>query len=124
MASIGRLVAFLASTDLDRSAAFYSDTVGLPVRERNSFALVLDGGGTELRVTLVGEKSPAPYTVLGWQVAHLDTAVDELRGRDVRFLRYEGMSQDDHDAWTTPDGGRVAWFSDPDGNVLSLHEHA
>ena len=41
-----------------------------------------------------------------------------------RFTRYPGMEQDADDAWTAPDGTRVAWFTDPDGSVLSLHETA
>lgn len=117
-----RLVAFAACTDLDRAAAFYVDRLGLAVRERTPFALVLDGGGSQLRLTLVDRKEPAPYTVLGWSVGDLDAAVEELRGRGVAFTRYPGMEQDAHDAWTAPGGSRVAWFTDPDGNVLSLQE--
>lgn len=117
-----RLVAFIASTDLDRAAAFYVDCLRLSLVERTPFALVLDGGGAQLRVALVEEKAPAPYTVLGWSVDDLDAAVEQLRARGVGFTRYPGMDQDQHDAWTAPGGSRVAWFTDPDGNVLSLQE--
>ena len=61
-----RLTAFVPSTDLARSEAFYATVLGLPVRELTPYALVLDGLGTELRVTLVNERSTADYTVLGW----------------------------------------------------------
>jgi catechol 2,3-dioxygenase-like lactoylglutathione lyase family enzyme len=118
-----RLTAFVASTDLDRSAAFYVDTLGLTARDRSPFALVLDGRGATLRVTAVAEKPAAGYTVLGWDVDDLDAAVDELRGRGITFTRYDGMDQDEHDAWTAPSGTRVAWFRDPDANTLSLQQH-
>jgi catechol 2,3-dioxygenase-like lactoylglutathione lyase family enzyme len=117
-----RLVAFLATTDLGRARDFYVELLGLAVRDENPYALVLDGGGTELRVTAVPEKPPTPYTVLGWQVEELDVAVRELTGKGVEFLRYEGMEQDALGAWTSPSGTRVAWFPDPDGNVLSLSQ--
>lgn len=117
-----RLVAFTASTDLDRAAAFYVDCLGLSLIERTPFALVLDGGGVQLRVSQVEQKAPAPYTVLGWSVDDLDAAVEHLRAGGVVFTRYPGMDQDRHDAWTAPGGSRVAWFTDPDGNVLSLQE--
>lgn len=117
-----RLVAFAASTDLDRAAAFYVERLGLSILERTGFALVLEGGGTQLRVTRVPEKAPASYTVLGWSVDDLDATVDGLRARGVVFTRYPGMEQDGHDAWTAPGGSRIAWFTDPDGNVLSLTE--
>lgn len=117
-----RLVAFVASTDLDRSAAFYVDRLGLALVERTQFALVCDGGGTLLRVTRVEEKAAAPYTVLGWAVEDLDAAVEDLRAKGITFTRYPGTEQDEHDAWTAPGGTRVAWFADPDGNVLSLQE--
>ncbi|MDH6280618.1 catechol 2,3-dioxygenase-like lactoylglutathione lyase family enzyme [Rhodococcus sp. LBL1] len=123
MAFPGELVAFLASTDLDVSSMFYVDTLGLAVTERTPFALVVDGGGgTELRITLVQSKVDTGYTVLGWRTKDLSAAVDDLRGKGVEFLRYQGMDQDEYAAWTAPDGTRVAWFHDPHGNVLSLHQ--
>lgn len=117
-----RLVAFAACTDLDRAAAFYVERLGLSLLERTPFALVLDGGGTQLRVTRVEERAPASYTVLGWTVDDLDVTVEALRSRGVTFTRYPGMEQDEHDAWTAPGGSRIVWFTDPDGNVLSLTE--
>ena len=119
----GQLVGFVASTDLDVSQMFYVDTLGLSVSERNQFALILDGGGgAELRVTLVQSRADTGYTVLGWRVEDMDGVVDSLREKGVEFTRYPGMDQDEHDAWTAPDGLRVVWFRDPHGNVLSLFE--
>jgi catechol 2,3-dioxygenase-like lactoylglutathione lyase family enzyme len=118
-----RLVAFLASTDLDRSAEFYANTLGLTVLDRSSFAVVVDGGGAQLRVTLVPAKAEAAYTVAGWDVGDLDAAIDDLRTHRVEFLRFEGMDQDERGAWLAPSGTRVAWFADPDGNTLSLQQH-
>ena len=114
------LVAFVAAADLPRARAFYEQTLGLPVLEHNDFACVLDANGTMLRVTAVGEVARAGYTVLGWRVTDIAASVRDLAARGVTFLRYEGMSQDDDGIWTTPSGEKVAWFSDPDGNTLSL----
>jgi hypothetical protein len=60
------------------------------------------------------------YTVLGWRVADIAATARGLAGRGVEFLRHDGMDQDENGAWTTPGGDKVAWFADPDGNVLSL----
>jgi predicted enzyme related to lactoylglutathione lyase len=65
----------------------------------------------------------APYTVLGWTVADIEAAVDELAGRGVTFNRYDGMGQDDRGIWTAPGGARIAWFKDPDGNTLSVSQN-
>ena len=73
-----------------------------------------------LRVTAVPEVCRTGYTVLGWRVTDITSAVRGLAGRGVVFLRYDGMDQDSDGVWTTPGGDRVAWFADPDGNVLSL----
>jgi catechol 2,3-dioxygenase-like lactoylglutathione lyase family enzyme len=116
----GELVAFVPSTDLDRSARFYLDVLGLTAIEQTPFALAVDAGGTTLRVTQVDERADAPYTVLGWTVPDIDAAVDALRAKGVEFTRYDGMDQDAHDTWTAPGGARIAWFRDPDGNTLSL----
>ena len=117
----GQLVSFVPSTDLDVSEMFYVDTLQFPKLGRDPFVLVIDGGdGARVRITLVQSRGETGYTALGWRVADLDATVDRLRDKGVDFIRYNGMDQDDHDAWTAPDGSRVAWFRDPHGNVLSL----
>jgi len=86
----------------------------------DDFALALDAGGTTLRVQKVAEVNPPPFTVLGWQVADIAAAVDELGKRGVKFERYPGMDQDPRGIWHAPSGARVAWFKDRDGHTLSL----
>ena len=114
------LVAFVAAADLRRARAFYEKTLSLPVLEQDDFACVLDAHGTMLRVTAVPEVARGGYTVLGWRVTDIGAAVRDLAAQGVTFLRYAGMSQDEHGIWTAPSGAQVAWFTDPDGNVLSL----
>jgi catechol 2,3-dioxygenase-like lactoylglutathione lyase family enzyme len=120
MLESSEVVAFVGAADLVRARSFYEGTLGLPVVEHNDFACVLDANGTMLRVTAVGEVSPAGYTVLGWRVSDIDAAVRGLTARGVAFRRYDGMDQDSRGIWTTPGGEKVAWFTDPDGNTLSL----
>ncbi len=88
--------------------------------DASPYACSFDAHGTQLRVTVVDEVSPRPYTVLGWMVTDIDAALAALSGRGVVFLRYEGMGQADNGTWRSPSGARIAWFTDPDGNVLSL----
>ena len=114
------LVAFVATTDLDRARAFYAGTLGLSLVEESPFACVFDAHGTTLRVTPVGEIRTAAYTVLGWTVDDIAATVKALGVAGVSFERFAGMDQDDRGVWTTPNGAQVAWFTDPDGNVLSV----
>ena len=114
------LIAFAVTTDLDRARVFYEQVLGLPVTEQTDLACVFDANGTMLRVTAVPEVARAGYTVLGWRVADIAAAARELSARGVTFLRFNGMDQDADGVWTSPGGGRIAWFADPDGNMLSL----
>ena len=114
------IVAFAATTDLARSHAFYGEVLGLGHVETTPFANVYDAGGTTLRITLLDRVAPAPYTVLGWTIPDIAAAMDDLATRGVAFERYEGLDQDAAGVWTAPGGARIAWFRDPDGNVLSL----
>ncbi len=116
------LMGFVPTVDLSRAGAFYRDLLGLRPVGDNPYAVVFDANGTMLRVTLVEKLTPPPYTVLGWRVDDIVATARDLTGRGVRFLRYDGMEQDEHGIWTTPGGDRVAWFHDPDGNTLSLTE--
>jgi catechol 2,3-dioxygenase-like lactoylglutathione lyase family enzyme len=113
------LVAFLPSTDLDRSREFYEGVLGLELESQDGFACQFRSGDTRVRVTLVERFSPQPFTVLGWSVPDIEATMSDL---DVTFERYDGMDQDEHGIWTTPSGIRVAWFKDPDGNTLSLSQ--
>jgi catechol 2,3-dioxygenase-like lactoylglutathione lyase family enzyme len=120
MLGSSEVIAFAGSADLGRARVFYEQVLGLPVIEQNDFACAFDANGTMLRVTAVGETARAGYTVLGWRVGDIAGIVRGLAGRGVSFLRYDGLDQDDDGVWTTPGGDKVAWFADPDGNVLSL----
>jgi len=114
---------FLATTDLDRARSFFERTLGLRVMSLDSFALLLATPGASLRVTLVQELTRAPYTVLGFNVADVRETVARLGAQGVVFNRYPGMDQDELGVWAAPSGALVAWFADPDGNVLSLSQH-
>ena len=114
------VMALVPSTDLTRARRFYEGTLGLHVVGVDSYALVLNG----IRVALVPEFTPQPFTVLGWTVPDLRGTLAGLTGRGVAFLRFDGMEQDADGVWTTPNGDLVAWFHDPDGNTLSLTQFA
>jgi catechol 2,3-dioxygenase-like lactoylglutathione lyase family enzyme len=113
-------MAFVATVDAARARKFYEGTLGLHVLEDTPFALVLESAGTRIRVQKVEKVEPHPYTALGWDVDDVAAIVKELTGKGVSFNRYPGMQQDDLGIWTSPSGARVAWFCDPDRNVLSL----
>ncbi len=114
------LIAFIPVGDLDRARRFYVDTLGLRVTDENPYAVVVDANGSMLRLTLVDDLRPQGFTIAGWRVADIAAAVDTLLDRGVGFCRYDGVDQDDRGIWTTPGGDQVAWFTDPDGNTLSL----
>lgn len=116
------LIAFAPTTDLARARSFYETTLGLPVVDDDAYACVFDAHGTMLRITAVTEVVRSGYTVLGWRVSDMNEAVSGLESLGLVFARYDGLEQDGHGVWTTPTGDRIAWFNDPDGNVLSLTE--
>ena len=113
-------VAFVGVSDLDAAERFYGGVLGLDLFDARPYALVHDTPANQLRITLVSEVRAAPYTVLGWNVTDMEGEMDRLVGAGVSFKRFDGMAQDDRGIWSTPDGARIAWFHDPDGNTLSL----
>lgn len=120
MLGTAEVIAFIATTRADEALAFYRDVLGLRVVEDTPYAIVMEGGGTMLRVQKAPAHTPAPHTALGWKVADLGATMDGLTARGVTFARFGGIPQDADGVWTTPDGTRIAWFRDPDGNLLSL----
>ena len=115
-----KLMAFVATRDAARAKAFYGETLGLALLSETQFAVTFDANGTMLRVQIVKEIVPAQYTSLGWEVADIAAAIDELAARGVKFEIFPGMGQDARGIWTAPGGALVAWFKDPEGLILSL----
>ena len=116
------LVEFVPSVDLEVSARFYGEVLGLRPVEASEFANAYEVSGTQLRVTRVARRAAAAYTVAGFRVADILASIRALRGAGVEFLRHEGLEQDEQGVWLSPSGSRIAWFCDPDGNVLSLQQ--
>ena len=114
------LVAFLATTQADKSRAFYCDTLGLRFEEDSPFAMVLRAANATVRIQKVQAFTPLPFTALGWKVEDVSATAKQLQVKGVKFERFEGMQQDDLGVWTSPSGAMICWFKDPDGNVLSL----
>lgn len=123
MLATERLVAFGATTDGPRAAAFYGGVLGLPIRSDDEFAIVFDAHGVELRLQKVERLKPHPFTALGWEVGDVRRIVDQLAASNVSMERYEWIQQDAVGIWTAPSGARVAWFKDPDGNLISVAQY-
>jgi catechol 2,3-dioxygenase-like lactoylglutathione lyase family enzyme len=118
------IIAFVPTRDFDKARAFYEGVLGLRFVADDGFAMVLDANGIMIRVAKVGKEfSPAQFTILGWQVSGIEKVVAAMQAKGVQFERYGFMKQDELGVWTAPTGDKVAWFKDPDGNVLSVSEH-
>lgn len=114
------LIGFVGTADIDRAVSFYEETLGLTLLSRDPFACEFDANGTSIRVTPVPEVVVVPYTALGWRVRDIAATARELTNRGVTFERFPGMELDELGVWRSPGGAQVAWFKDPDGNLLSL----
>ena len=111
----------ICTRDRDRATAFYRDALGLIVASEDNFAAVFNIGGVTLRVSTVGNFTPHEHTILGFSVPDVAATVKALREKGITFRIYSGFHQDELGIWTAPGGTvRVAWFKDPDGNVLSV----
>ena len=118
-----RLLGLVMVSDAVRARAFYVDTLGLQYVEDDDFAVVVRSGANMVRLVKAKAVEPRPSAVLGWETDAIEHRVQELLARGVVFLRYGWFEQDALGIWTAPGGAKVAWFNDPDGNVLSLSQH-
>ena len=115
-------VTFIITANRSAAKPFYAGALGLAILAEDDFAVTFAlAGGATMRLTDLPGHTALGHTVLGWAVADIGAAVAELRGKGVTFKIYEGFGQDADGIWSPPGGGaKVAWFSDPDANVLSL----
>ena len=117
------IVAFVAIKDAEKARAFYEGVLGLRFVKDDGFALVFDANGIMIRAAKMKEFTPAPFTVLGWQVSRIEEVARTLAKHGVKLEIFGFFKQDELGIWTAPTGDKVAWFKDPDGNILSVSEH-
>lgn len=117
------IVAFVPTLDFVKARAFYEGVLGLRFIKDDGFALVLDANGIMVRVAKVPDFKPAQFTILGWQVTGIEKVAAAMQEKGIHCERFGFFEQDELGIWTAPTGDKVAWFKDPDGNILSISQH-
>jgi catechol 2,3-dioxygenase-like lactoylglutathione lyase family enzyme len=123
MLSSSKLIGFVPTKDSRKARAFYEGKLGFQFVSDDQFALVMRAGETNIRIAKAQDFSPAPYTVMGWEVLDIEAIVRWLTQRGVAFEKYPFVQDQELGIWTAPGGDKVAWFKDADGNVLSVSQH-
>ncbi len=123
MLAASKLMGFVPTRDSVKARAFYEDKLGFQFVSDDPFALVMLAGESSIRIAKARDFTPAPYTVMGWEVSDVEAIVKWLTHRGVVFEKYPFVQDRELGIWTTPGGDKVAWFKDPDGNVLSVSQH-
>ena len=117
-----KLKAFVPTIKPEEAKSFYQDILGLKLLSQDSYALEFEVNRALLRVTTVQELKPQPFTVLGWNVGNIASTIKSLNDKNIFCEKYDFLKHDNLGIWTSPNGSKVAWFKDPDGNILSLTE--
>ena len=110
-----------AAPDIAKEKEFYSETLGLKVTEEHGLLTLHLAGGNNVLIYPKPDHVPATFTVLNFPVDDVDSAVDELSKRGVRFEKYDGPEiKTDGKGIMRGNGPTIAWFKDPAGNILSV----
>jgi len=123
MFQLDKVIGFLPTKDAKRARAFFEGTLGLEFVSDDPYALVMYSGTTMIRIAMLQDFMPARYTVLGWEVQNIEFVVSDLKRRGVEFEKYPFIQDQELGIWQSAGGDKVAWFKDPDGNVLSVSQH-
>ena len=123
MLASGKIVGFVPTKDYDKARAFYEGKLRFEFISLDQYALVMSAGGHQIRIAKVPNFTPLQGTILGWDVENIEVVVTWLRDRGVVLEKYPFVQDRELGIWTTPTGDKVAWFKDPDGNILSVSQH-
>lgn len=123
MLASGKMVGFVPTKDYDKARAFFEGKLQFEFVSLDQYALVMSVGGHHIRIAKVPNYTPLQGTILGWEVQNIQAAVTWLRDRGVPTEEYPFVQDRELGIWTTPNGDKVAWFKDPDGNILSVSQH-
>ena len=123
MLASNNMVGFLLTKDYDKARAFYEGKLGFEFISLDQYALAVKAGTHMIRISKIPNFTPLQSTVLGWEVKDIEAVVDWLKKRGVAFEEYPFIQDRKRGIWTAPGGSKIAWFKDPDGNVLSVSQH-
>jgi catechol 2,3-dioxygenase-like lactoylglutathione lyase family enzyme len=123
MLESGKMAGFLATSDYDKAREFYEGKLGFAFVSLDPYALVMEVGGHSIRISKIPNFTPRQGTVLGWEVTDIEAVARWLADRGVPPEKYPFAQDQELGIWTAPGGARVAWFKDPDGNILSVSQH-
>lgn len=123
MLASARMMGFVLTKDYEQARAFYEGKLGFEFLSQDQFALAVKAGEYMIRISRVPDFKPGPATVLGWEVTDIEAMVAWLKSRGVTFENYPFIQDQKLGIWNAPGGARIAWFKDPDGNVLSVSQH-
>jgi len=124
MLALGKMVGFVPTTDYDKSRAFYEGKLGFDFVSLDQYALVMNAGGQKIRIAKVPNFTPLQGTILGWEVQDIQAVATWLRDRGLTLEKYPFAQDRELGIWTAPSGDKVAWFKDPDGNILGISQHS
>ena len=116
----GAGIAFVYVCERERALAFYRDGLGLAVTSSDDYGDNLASSAGQLRITVMPDHQPSPHPAAGWEVEDILATVQALEAQGIAMSRWDGMGQDEHGITTAEDGGKMAFFADPDGNALML----
>jgi catechol 2,3-dioxygenase-like lactoylglutathione lyase family enzyme len=114
----------LPVTDVDRARTFYSESLGLDytgTNDEGSAIYALDGGST-LVLLPRPDSTPSESTAMSFEVDDIPAEISELEERGVKFEDYDLPELKTVDHVAVMGSEKAAWFKDPDGNVLCLHQ--
>ena len=123
MLDAGKMMGFVPTTDYDHARAFYEGKLAFEFVSLDQYALVMRVGGHMVRIVKMPNFTPLQGTILGWEIKNVEAGAAWLRDRGVATEKYPFVQDKELGIWTTPNGDKVAWFKDPDGNVLSISQH-
>lgn len=123
MLDAGKMAGFVPTKDYDQARAFYVGKLGFAFVSLDQYALVESVGGHKIRIAKIPNFTPLQGTILGWEVADIKAVVTWLRDRGVSVEKFPFAQDRELGIWTAPTGDQIAWFKDPDGNILSVSQH-
>jgi catechol 2,3-dioxygenase-like lactoylglutathione lyase family enzyme len=119
-----KMVGFVPTKDYEAAREFYVGKLGFAFVSLDQFALAVRAGEQMIRITKIPNFAPLQGTILGWEVGNIEAVAKWLRQRGVETEKYPFVEDKELGIWNAPGGAQVAWFKDPDGNILSISQHA
>lgn len=117
------ITTMLPVSDVERASEFYAGKLGLTRTATTAdVSVIFETGAGAIGLMVAEPGAQSAHTALSFEVSDITAEIRDLEARGVAFEDYDLPNLTTVDHIAVMGNEKAAWFCDPDGNILCIHQ--